>query len=66
VLSINGIHALVDVTIVDPTQVEWVLCIVSSCEVIAKLITQIKGHYCDNIQWMCFFLALKVYGCLHQ
>jgi hypothetical protein len=48
VLSTNGIHILVDVVIVDGTQVEWVLCVVSSHGVIEKVLTQIKGHYCGE------------------
>ncbi len=59
-LSTNGIHILVDVIIVDPTQVEWVLCVVSSCGVIAKVITQIKeGHYCGQHSMNVFFSCYK-------
>jgi hypothetical protein len=60
VLSTNGIHILVNVIIVDPTQVEWVLCVVSFCGVTTKMITQIKeGPYCGQHSMDVFFSCYK-------
>jgi hypothetical protein len=59
VLSINGIHILVDVTIVDPTQVEWVLCVISPHGVSAIVITQTKGHSCDQHSMDVFFFCYE-------
>jgi len=58
VWSNNDIHILIDVVIVDPTQVEWVLCVVSSGGVIKKMITQIKRTLLWSTFNGCVFFLL--------
>lgn len=67
-LSTDGICTLVDMVIVDPTQVDLVFQVVSSHEVAAMTITQAKGELYHDQHLIDTFLplAIKVFGCLHQ
>jgi hypothetical protein len=68
VLSIDGVHTLVDVVIINPTRVDLVLQAAFSRGVVMKIIAQVKdGLYCNRfLTYMFFPLVIKVFRCLHQ
>jgi len=49
-LSINNVHMMVDVVIVDPTQIDLVSWITLSCGVVMTIATQVKDgiYYHDR------------------
>jgi hypothetical protein len=67
VLLINGVHTLVDVVIVDPTQVDLISWATISCGVATLVVTQANdGFYWDRFSTDIFFpLVVKVFRCLH-
>jgi len=67
-LSINGVHMLADVVIVDPTWIDLVSQATFSCGVVTRVTTWVKdGFYCDQfLEDMFFPLVIKVFGFLHQ
>jgi hypothetical protein len=68
VLSIDGVHTLVDVVIINPIEVDLVLQIVFSRGVVMTITTQMKdGFYCNQfLTYMFFPLVIKVFRSLHQ
>jgi hypothetical protein len=68
VLSIDGVHALADVIIINPAQIDLVLQAVFSCGVVMTITTQVKdGFYCNQFLTSMFLpLVMKIFRCLHQ
>jgi hypothetical protein len=68
VLSIDGVHTLADVVIINLTQVDLVLQVDFSCGVVMTIIAQVKdGLYCNQfLTYMFLPLVTKVFKCLHQ
>jgi len=67
-LSIDGVHTLVDVVIINPIEVDLVLQVFFSRGVVMTITTQVKdGLYCNRfLTYMLFPLIIKVFRCLHQ
>jgi hypothetical protein len=67
VLSIDGIHTLVDVVITDFIQTYLVSRVALSCGVVVIVMTQVKeGLHCDHYPIDMFSsLVIEVFGCLH-
>jgi len=68
VLSINGVHTLANVVIINPTRVDLVLQATFSYGVVMTITTQVKdGFYCNRfLTYMFIPLVIKVFKCLHQ
>jgi hypothetical protein len=68
VLSIDGVHTLVDVVIINPIEVDLVLQVVFARGVMMTITIQVKdGFYCNRfLTYMFSPLVIKVFRCLHQ
>ncbi len=66
-LSINDVYMLVDVVIIDPTQIDLVLWVAFFHGVVAIVAALAKSdlYYNRILVDMFFPLAIKVFGCLH-
>ncbi len=67
-MSIDDIHILVDVVIVDPIRVDLISHVVLSDGVVMFLAVEMKERfYCDYYLADVFFpLAMEIFECLHQ
>jgi hypothetical protein len=64
VLFVDGTHILINVVIVDCTQIDLVSCVVSSHKVVTTLVVQAKEWFYHDRQSLnaIFSLAIKTFG----
>jgi hypothetical protein len=68
VLSIDGVHTLANIIIINPTWVDLVLQTTLSCKVTTIVATQVKNALCHDWFLTDMFLPpiVEDFGCLHQ